>query len=685
MSIDPYRYFRIEARELLEQLGQGALDLEKGGATAALIPPMLRLAHTLKGAARVVRQPRIAEDAHEIEDLLAAVRDADQATSLDRIARLLALVDQMGAQVAALTAPGADEPPRPAEDRPPEPVPAFRPELADLEAVLAGLAEAQTQLGPISASLARADRIRHLIDIIGQQLTRIRPRDDAPGQGAAADRIPALFDEVRTQVGALERGARAGVEQIERELADVGEIAARLRLAPASAMFPFLERAVRDVAQVLGKPVAFEAHGGDIRVDSSMLAIVQSALLQVMRNAVAHGIETNARVREAAGKPAQGLVTVTVSRRGSMLSFLCSDDGRGVDFDAVRAILQKKGVTPTDVEMRDADALLARLLKSGISTSGTVTDLAGRGIGLDVVREASARLGGEVTMHSESGKGTTVELVAPASIASFEALLVEAGGTTAAIPLEAVRRTLRLDVAGIVETEHGRTVVHDGRSMPLARLARILQPAAPVPATEPFLSAFVAESGGRAAVFSVDRVLGTGSVVTRPLPEAAPASAAVAGISLDATGRPRLVLDPAAAVNEAGRPDAGGPEVGSAKHAILVVDDSLTTRMLEQSILESAGYAVGLATSGEEGLEKARAGRFALFLVDVEMPGMDGFAFVEQARADPALRDIPSILITSRGSAADRQRGREAGAVDYVVKGEFDQVVLLDRIKELVQ
>jgi two-component system chemotaxis sensor kinase CheA len=171
----------------------------------------------------------------------------------------------------------------------------------------------------------------------------------------------------------------------------------------------------------------------------------------------------------------------------------------------------------------------------------------------------------------------------------------------------------------------------------------------------------------------------------RPLPDLAPTILAVVGASLDSAGHPRLVLDPAGLVVEASRAGIARPSPAASRPAILVVDDSLTTRMLEQSILESAGYDVSLASSGEEGLEKARAGTYALFLVDVEMPGMDGFAFIQQLRADPALRGVPSILVTSRASAEDRQRGRDVGAQDYIVKSAFDQGVLLDRIRTLVQ
>jgi two-component system chemotaxis sensor kinase CheA len=186
------------------------------------------------------------------------------------------------------------------------------------------------------------------------------------------------------------------------------------------------------------------------------------------------------------------------------------------------------------------------------------------------------------------------------------------------------------------------------------------------------------------AAYSVDRIVGTAHVIVRPLPALASAAGVVAGAALDAVGDPQLVLDPDRLVVDAQRAGPVTPEPSPRRLSVLVVDDSLTTRMLEQSILESAGFAVDLASSGEEGLVKARAARYALFLVDVEMPGMDGFTFIERIQADPQLQNIPAVLVTSRASPDDRQRGRDVGARGYVVKSEFDQGVLLERIRELV-
>jgi two-component system chemotaxis sensor kinase CheA len=288
-------------------------------------------------------------------------------------------------------------------------------------------------------------------------------------------------------------------------------------------------------------------------------------------------------------------------------------------------------------------------------------------------------------MRTEPGEGTAVELLIPFSIASFHALVVEVGGAGAAVPLEAIRRTLRVAPEEIVGTAQGDWIVHEGQSIPFASLLRIVRPWEPQERLARTTSAFIVEAGGAAATFAVDRIVGASTMVMRPLPELVPAMASVAGAALDPGGDPRLVLDAASLVREAQRLGSPAAAPAAARRSILVIDDSLTTRMLEQSILESAGYEVSLASSAEEGLEKARAGTYSLFLVDVEMPGMDGFTFIDQTRADPVLRATPSILVTSRASADDQRRGREVGAQGYVVKSDFDQGALLEQIRALVQ
>jgi two-component system chemotaxis sensor kinase CheA len=274
MARDPYKYFRTEAQELLDELGQGALDLEKGLPAPDAVARLLRLAHTLKGAAGVVRQREISDRAHALEDVLTPVRDSSSPVPRDRIDLVLKLLDDIGNQVALLTpAPGARTA---APDQLDQPMLAFRPDIDDLDALLGGVVQAHVQLGVLRPSLAQVKRARHVVDLAVDQLAR--PRDSVgvhTGLRTSNDKASLMLEDLRGVFIALERGLGYGIDQVDRELRQVREAAERLRLAPASALFTFLERAVRDVATTLGKPVAFTAQGGDIRVDTFVLNVIQ--------------------------------------------------------------------------------------------------------------------------------------------------------------------------------------------------------------------------------------------------------------------------------------------------------------------------------------------------------------------------------------------------------------------------
>ncbi|MDB5220160.1 MAG: signal transduction histidine kinase CheA [Myxococcaceae bacterium] len=682
MTADPYRYFRVEAAELHQELAQGVLDLERGAHGDGLVPRLLRQAHTLKGAARVVRQREIANHAHAIEDALSPYRESTAAVARDHIDTLMKLLDLVAALIAGLPSSGSGEAPR-VQATIEEAFRTVRPDVAEMDALLDGIGEAHTQLGAVRRSQSSLERARHLIDVLVEQLSGPRTHEGSrAGAAVAAAKTHSIAQEVRTVFAGLERGFASAVHQLDLELRQVRDAAEHMRLVPVGSLFTSLERAVRDVAQAQGKVVRFEGRGHEVRLDAHVLGAVQGALLQLVRNAVAHGIEPHAE-RNAAGKPVEGSVVLEVTRRGRRAAFICTDDGRGVDLDAVRRAAQRKGLLSADIEELSAEKLLDLLLRGRLSTATNITEVSGRGIGLDLLRDAAERLGGEVSVRTGSGRGTTVELVVPLSVASLHALIVEAAGSAAAIPLDAVRGTVRLARSDVARTPQGESIAHAGTAIPFVALAKLLALRS-TPFDAPLGTAVIVHGADGLAAIGVDRLLGTATVIQRPLPELAPSTGAIAGASIDSHGTPQLVLDPDGLV-AAARVATSLPERPETRQRrILVIDDSLTTRMLEQSILESAGYAVDLASSGEEGLERARKDDYALFLVDVEMPGMDGFSFIIQTRAEPALRDVPCILVTSRAEPEDRQRGREAGASGYIVKGEFDQNELLAQIRRLV-
>ena len=702
MSSDPLRYFRVEARELIDQISAGVLDLDQQPGPE-LVARLLRFAHTLKGAARVVKQQEIADRAHAFEEVLVGHRTDDAAVPADEMRELLRLNDEIESFVAALepsaTPPAAPPPAPPAAVSPPavsppapekpaekekEPsphadAPSTRAQTSDVDDLLDAVGEAHARFAPLRTGSHALERLHRAAETLADQLRTSRTPATANAARAAAVRLSGDFST-------LARRLTDTVEQVERELDEVRGRAERLRLVAAAGIFTALHRAVRDAADAQGKRVRFEGRGGDLRMDPQVLGLVSGAFLHVARNAVAHGIES-AEDRAAAGKPAEGKVVIEVERRGRFAAFRCTDDGRGFDLDAVRRVAEQRGLLTAGGTEPDQQTLVDLLLHGGISTSAAVTEVSGRGIGLDVARDVADQLGGDVNVTTGTGTGATVELVVPLALLSLHGLVVEAAGTVATVPLDAVRTCVRLLPEQAASAAATGRMAYDGQALPFIPLARALYAGDTVPDVGgPGVAVVVAAEGDAVAV-GVDRLAGTSTLVVRPLPELAPAAGVIGGVSMDLDGNPRLVLDAHGLVAETLRAGgaAGRPApVSAPRLPILVVDDSLTTRMLERSILESAGWEVELAASGEEGLEKARARRFCLFLTDIDMPGIDGFTFVAETRADPELSHVPAILVSSRASAEDRQRGTDVGASAYVVKGEFNQEELLAHIRRLV-
>lgn len=676
---DPYRFFRIEARELLTQLGEDVLKLERADDAQRLVVVgrLLRAAHTLKGAARVVRLPAIADDAHAFEDVAAPLRErpADKGA----IDALLERVDAMTAAVAALDAIAATTAPTGAGAAtaaasasaasapvavPGAPIMAGAPAGDELEALLQSVVQAHGHL----------DGLQQGLSLSRQALATLQ------GLRGAAAAAAVAVEPLRRQLARLEGLLDASMQQLDRELQTVREGVEQLRLVPAARLFAVLQRAARDAAHALGKQLRLDTAGGAVRLDAAAVDLLQAALLQMVRNAAAHGIEAPAE-RSAAGKPAEGRIELIIERRGQRLELTCRDDGAGVDVESLRRTAAEHGWTEA-ASLDDAGLLRALLRRGGLSTTREADQLSGRGVGLDVIRAAADRLGGTLTWDSERGRGSTLRLSMPLQLAALQSLGVEVAGQCVYLPLDDVHRVLRAPA----QIDDSFLDVDDAR-LPYLSLARLLSvdPVDRGGDGDPVGSVLVVAAPAGHVAVGVERLSGIATVVLRPPPALVAAQAIVAGVSLDARQRPRLVLDAAGLLEAARRlPAAAGR--GPTEHpSVLVVDDSLTTRMLEQSILEAAGYRVELAASAEAGLEIARAGQHALFLVDVEMPGMDGFGFVETTRADARLRDTPAVLISSRDAPADKRRGLAAGASAYIVKSEFDQPEFLRLVRELTR
>jgi two-component system chemotaxis sensor kinase CheA len=456
---------------------------------------------------------------------------------------------------------------------------------------------------------------------------------------------------------------------------------------PVSTITHPLHRAVRDLARSLGREVAWEVSGDDTEIDRHVLDRLADPLLHLVRNAVDHGIE-GPDERAAAGKPRHGTVRLRAMRLGSEVILVIGDDGRGIDVEAVR--------TATDAGDEDDDeTALAGIFRSGVSTAREVTDVSGRGVGLDVVRAQLEAIRGRVEVHNDHGRGCEFRLSVPITLAVVPCLVVRCGPRRYAVPAQAVLTAVS---AGDPATLHagGRPMVMSGgRALPVTDLGAILGSG---------------EGGGQgpALVLSVltrthavrvDALEGHRDVVLKSLGGLLPRLDVIAGATIEADGSVLVVLEPGALIERARRthrPAAvtaaisattvpqGAPSPPRSRRSVLVVDDALTVRELQRSILERAGYEVRTAADGLEALSRLAERPVDLVLTDVEMPRMDGFALTEAIRAHQVLRNTAVLVLSSRSGDDDRRRGLEAGADGYIVKSAFDQATLLDAVDRLL-
>jgi two-component system chemotaxis sensor kinase CheA len=558
-----------------------------------------------------------------------------------------------------------------------------RVELTELDELLDGVAEAVVQLGGLRQAVEAVGQARRASEGLLEQLTAPAATSATPAERARwLSRTLAVAESLN---GALSRAGRwldGGLGKAQSELVRLRDASHALRLVPASSLSATLDPAAHEAAASLGKRVSLQLEGGDVRLDGHVLADVRQALLHVVRNAVDHGLESPDE-RRAMGKPEVGQISLRVERQGARVRFTCADDGRGVDLGRVRnAAVQRGLVTLEEAETFDEQALLELLFRAGFTTASEVTDVSGRGVGLDVLRDTARHLKGDASVTSNAGLGTRITLEVPVSLTSQEVLEAEVGGQRVLLPLDALSASVRLPGEALTWSGPRATFHHEGRAVPFLPLMAVLG-RAEAARSRPW-SAVVLGEGSEQVAVGMDRLHGIRRVVVKPLPPSVPTLPLVTGASFDAQGEPMLVLDVAGLARQV-RQGAALPaeQRGTQRRNILVIDDSVTTRMLEQSILESAGYSVDLAASGEEGLEKVLRSSYALLIVDVEMPGMNGLEFTRRLRATPSLAELPVIMVSSLATEEARRRGREAGVSAYIVKGEFDQQSFLDTVARL--
>jgi two-component system chemotaxis sensor kinase CheA len=479
----------------------------------------------------------------------------------------------------------------------------------------------------------------------------------------------------------------------------------RVRMLPLATITGTFGRMVRDVAQSAGKEAVLEIEGGEVELDKRVLEEIKDPLIHLLRNAIDHGLEAPDK-RVAAGKTRAGKLKLAAEQLGKEVVICVSDDGAGLDVEAIRRVAVRRGVP--DAQTLTESELVDLIFVSGFSTSPIITDVSGRGVGLDVVRRNVEALQGQLSIDWVVGKSTTFTLRLPLALTSSRGLMVRVSGQQFAIPLTVIQRIEYVRPADIVSLGGHDTLRHNGRALNLVLLSDVLSlPRTMRAVDETFTFPVVIVGAERPMAFAVDELVGEQEIVIKGLGRQLSHVGGIAGASILGNGEVLLILSAlelaklAQKMAESGRLHSvmdwqAVPEEQAAfakselrpehqKSRILVVDDSITTRTLEKNILEAAGYIVQLATDGQEALSAIAAGGIPdLVVSDVAMPRLDGFGLTERLKADASTADVPVILVTSLDSPEDKARGIEVGADAYIIKSSFDQHNLLDTIEQLI-
>ncbi|MGE0666738.1 MAG: response regulator [Sphingomonadales bacterium] len=711
----------------------------KGAARIVGIDPGVALAHAMEDAFESARKGRLSLDANHIDRLLAA---GDYLAHLGKVdltamaAWLEAEAASIGALIAELEAigraaaapaptPPAPEPPPPVEPTstperappavaveapPPEPAAA-----AEAPAPVTGVStaegralqsvkvstEALARFMAVSAQvLVDAKRLQGTVDALQQVRRRLARLERALGNeaGAGINRRSAN-EAVRLEIAGLRDDFAQRIDEFETQSgrslvnADLlyGEVL-RSRMRPFSDVVGGFPRLVRDVARQLGKKASLGIVGHGTQMDRDIAGALDSPLGHLLRNAVDHGLE-QPEARRAAGKPEEGAITLEAKHRGGALVVTVRDDGKGIDVARLRERIVEKGLIDADTAATLSEPeTLEFLFLPGFSTAAQVTDISGRGVGLDVVQSTVQRAGGMVHVTSTYGQGTVFELQMPVARSVVRAMIIHIDGTPWALPLARVDEIRQVPAWSIRMIEGRRVVEVDGVDVGVVPLAEVLEFTDEDHHKEFVTLVMIREQGQRFGL-EVDDVAGEQELVVRPLDPRLGKVPDVLASSLLDNGTAVLILDIEDLVRSVDSLLAQGRLRGNRRgradsarrlRHILVVDDSLTVRETERKLLERAGYLVDVAVDGVAGWNALRLGNYDLLLTDVDMPRMTGIDLTRAVREDARLRDLPVMIVSYKEREEDRRAGFEAGADRYITKASFRDDSLLKAVEELI-
>ncbi len=726
--------FRMEAEGQTQVLTDGLLALERAPTSAAELEACMRAAHSLKGAARIVGLLAAVVVAHAMEDCLVEAQQGRITLSKDVIDVLLRGVDLLG-RIAGTPVEDAE---RWTQEASPE-ADEFR---AALASVLGASSDVQASAATVDSSAGHATRagaketdervlrvtarnLNRMLGLAGESLvasrwlepfirslTRLKhlQRDTAIAldrlndawSGHSADSVAAgILAEARAKIVECQRVLADRVNQLEMFDRRYVSVAHRLYDgALASHMRPFADgthefrRMVRDLARGLGKEAHLEIAGETTQVDRDVLESLKSPLTHLLRNAVDHGIESPME-RMAAGKPAEGRVRIEAHHIAGLLEINVSDDGQGIALERVRQAVVARGLADEPTAQRFTEAeLLEFLFLPGFTLKDAVTEISGRGVGLDAVQNMVKQLRGSVRLSSQAGQGSRFQLHLPLTTSVVRALVAEIGGEPYAFPLAHIVCTAAVPRAEVELLEGRQHFGLNGRQIGLVAAQQVLEGTDSKVAPDE-LSVIVVGDRHRGHEYglAVDRFRGVFELVVQPLdPRLGKIKDISAGALLD-DGSPLLIVDVDDLIQSVERLvstghlarvryDEGAEAV--ARKRVLVVDDSLTVRELQRKLIENGGYAVEVAVDGVDGWNAVRLGQFDLVVTDIDMPRMDGIELVGLIKRDARLRELPVMVVSYKDREEDRRRGLDAGADFYLTKGSFHEEELLQAVVDLI-
>lgn len=762
--------FKAEAENQQAVLNSGLLGLEKD-ASPAQLESLMRAAHSLKGAARIVGLDAAVRVAHAMEDAFVAVQKSPVPLDKKPVAGLLDRADlapKYRGQTAFTTLlvdmmlEGVDLLNRIAhtpEAQIEEWNTTHAPEVSQFLSSVTALMEVHGQAekfaqggGPAGAASSTAgstaaegqaagpspggeeqerslritaDSLNRLLALAGEaqvEARRLRPFAEALlrlkrqlGEVSGAfDHLrealptPMVDDTLRDRLHALQTHLTGARQYLDHQLVDLENLGRRssnlsgrmygatlaCRMRPFADGIQGFPRMVRDLSKRLGKEVTLEVLGEDTQVDRDILEKLEPLITQLLRNALDHGMEfPDDRVSK--GKSRAGRLTLEARHSNGKLLVSVADDGRGVDYEHLRRSIVRKGLIAagTATQLSEAE-LLEFLFLPGFSTKEEVTEMSGRGVGLDIVMNVVKSVRGAVRVTSTPGAGTRFQMQLPLTLSVIRTLLVEVAGEPYAVPLAAVSRTLKVDRTTLETGAAQQTFLHEGRRVSLVTAHQVLERGAPA-GLNGELPVIVLGERDRCVGLVVDRFAGERELVVLPLDPKLGKIRDIAAGALMEEGAPVLLLDVDDVLLSAERilstGDSGGLSEGAAggaftrrRQRVLVVDDSLTVRELERKLLQEQGYEVSVAVDGMDGWNAVRTGAFDLVITDMDMPRMDGSELTRLIKQDVRLRVLPVMMITYKEREEDRQRGLRAGVDVFLTKGSFQDATFLQGVEDLI-